>query len=264
MKRDASKALQVIANQLEAHGRAYQILHDEDRWDADGDGHAAQVGFAKHGTQLEPLRPWFPLDVLRARLEDRVFNQAVLEAPVTGHIRLSIPGAKAVRRKVLDLEGSIDYIGLNYYTRWMVRSTGPRPHVARPGAELTDLEWEIYPQGLERALLRVAPLGRPVLVTEHGFADAEDRFRPRALVQGLAHVAQAIERGVPVKGYFHWSLLDNFEWSDGFEPRFGLYRVDYTRADRPREARPSAAIYSEIAKSNAISPHVAARVGLSP
>src|SRR5439155_5132757 len=76
-RRDDSAALEVIANQLEAHGRAYRIIHEEDRADADGDGLPARVGFAKNYVQLEPLRAWSPLDQLRAYFENRVYNEAV-------------------------------------------------------------------------------------------------------------------------------------------------------------------------------------------
>jgi beta-glucosidase len=262
-KRDNSAALVVIAHQLEAHGRAYRILHDEDRWDADGDGRAAAVGFAKHCPQLEPDRRWFPLDVLRAYFEDAVFNEAVLQAPVTGEIRLSIPGARPVRRRVRELEGSLDWIGLNYYTRWMVRATGAEPHIARRGAPVTDLKWEIYPRGLEEATVRLGRLGRPVLITEHGFADAHDSFRPRALVDGLIHLGRAIDRGTRVLGYLHWSLMDNFEWADGFGPRFGLYRMDFEKPDRPRQRTRSAEVYSRIARANGIDQRVVAEVGLA-
>src|SRR4029077_11127401 len=96
-KTDDGLALEVIANQLEAHGLASQVLRAEDTVDADGDGHAVRVGFAKHIPQLEPLRSWSPLDRLRAHLEDRVFTQAVLEPAVTGEVRFGIPGAKEVR-----------------------------------------------------------------------------------------------------------------------------------------------------------------------
>jgi beta-glucosidase len=263
-RKDNSAALAVIANLLEAHGRAYHAIHEEDSIDADGDGVAAKVGFAKHCPQLEPLRPWFPLDVLRARIEDAVFNQAVLEAPVTGDIRLTLPGARGVRRRVPELEGSQDWIGLNYYTRWMVASTGATPHVARRGAALTDLQWEIYAQGLELAVRRAARAGLPVLVTEHGFADAADRFRAQALVEALLHLARAIASGVPVVGYYHWSLLDNFEWSDGFAPRFGLYEVDYTSPDCVRRKRPSAEIYARIARANAIDASLLKELGIAP
>ena len=261
-KRDNGAALAVIANLLEAHAGAYRILHEEDRTDADGDGHAARVGFAKHCPQLEPLRPWFPLDTLRARLEDAVFNQAVFEAPLTGEIRLAIPGARSVRRRVEGLQNSQDWVGLNYYTRWMVCATGSEPHVARRGAPLTDLKWEIHPPGLAQAARRAARAGLPVIVTEHGFADAADAFRPRALVESLLHLGRAVQDGLPLRGYFHWSLLDNFEWSDGFGPRFGLYHVDYANGCARRRTR-SADLYARIIAEGGIDPALLEEVGLA-
>lgn len=261
-KKDNSAALAVIANLLEAHGRAYRILHEIDRWDADGDGRGARVGFAKHVVQLEPERTWFPLDALRARLEDAVFNQAVIDAPITGEIHLSIPGARTVRRRVPELEKSQDWVGLNYYTRWMVRSTGAVPHVARAGAPLTDLEWEIHPAGLARAAERMSRAQVPVLVTEHGFADAADRFRPRALVESLIELSGAAQRGVPLMGYLHWSLLDNYEWAEGYKARFGLYQVDFAKPDLPRRRTKSAEVFSRIALANAVEPWVQKQVGM--
>jgi beta-glucosidase len=260
--RDDSAALCVLANLLEAHGRAYRILHAEDRHDADGDGSAARVGFAKHLVTLEPAARWNPLDALRARLEDAVFNEAVLRAPCTGEIRLEILGARAVRRVVPGLEFSLDWIGLNYYTRWMVRALGPEPHVVRPGAPRTDLGWEIHPQGFEDAVLRASRTGAPVLVTENGFADARDAFRPRALVEHLLHLGRAMGRGARVLGYLHWSLLDNFEWADGYHGRFGLYRVDFASPDRTRHRTRSADLFARIAKANAVTHEVAAEAGL--
>jgi beta-glucosidase len=262
-RHDEGAALEVIANLLEAHGRAYRILHEEDRGDADGDGAAARVGFAKHCPQLEGDRWWFPLDALRARFEDDVFNAAVLEAPRSGDIHLSIPGARGVRRHVPELKGSLDYLGLNYYTRWKVRTFAAEPHVARRGAATTDLGWEIYPRGLEHAILRVGASGVPVIVTENGFADAHDAFRPRALVEYLLHLGRAIGRGANVLGYFHWSLMDNFEWADGFKGRFGLYRVDFARPDLPRHRTRSAGIYSGIVRANALTHEAVAQAGLA-
>jgi len=261
-RRDDSAALVVIANQLEAHGRAYRVLHDEDRADADGDGLAARVGFAKHVVQLEPRRRWSPLDRLRAHFENAVFNEAVLDAPVTGTIALSIPGARGVRRHVPELANSLDWIGLNYYTRWLVDAAGRVPHVARAGAATTDLGWEVYPQGLALAARRAALTGAPVLVTEHGFADADDDVRPRALVESLAALGRQAERGLPVLGYLHWSLMDNFEWADGWAGRFGLYRVDAPAHPESRERTRTAALYARIARSNAIAAELAAEVGV--
>src|SRR5262249_6877785 len=148
--------------------RAYRVLHAEDKADADGDGVNARVGFAKHRVALAPLRAWHPLDRLQAFLEDRVFNVAVERAAVDGVIDLAIPGARGVRRTVPELAGALDWYGLNFYTRWMVRSLSPVPHVVRAGAPQNDLGWEIWPEGLGEALVAAGRLGKPVLVTENG------------------------------------------------------------------------------------------------
>jgi beta-glucosidase len=262
-KRNEGTALGVMANLLEAHGRASVILRAEDRTDADGDGHATRIGFAKHVVELEPARPWFPLDALRAYFENAVFNDAVMHA-LSGDIRLSIPGARAVHRRVPELRGSSDWFGLNYYTRWLVKTFESDPHVARPGTERTDLGWEIRPRGLGEVAARAASFtGLPVLVTEHGFADGADSFRPRALVESLMHLGEAIEHGVPVLGYLHWSLLDNFEWADGYRGRFGLYRVDFGVPARTRTRTRSADLFARIARANAIASDVAGEAGLA-
>jgi len=249
---DESRALTVIAHQLEAHGRAYRVLHAEDRADADGDGVAARVGFAKHYTQLEPMRPWNPIDHLQAFFERRVFIEAVERAAVDGVIDLSIPGANRIHRELPELKDALDFYGLNYYTRWMVRSLTATPHVARRDVPRNDLGWELWPEGLERALVDAGRFGKPVLVTENGVADSRDRIRPGMLVAFVEAMHQAIERGVRVLGYLHWSLLDNFEWSDGFEGRFGLYAVDFERDERPRTRRGSAEVFARIARANAL------------
>ena len=256
--RDDARALTVIAHQLEAHGRAYRVLHAEDRWDADGDGAAVRAGFAKHRPQLEGLRPWNPLDRIVAHFENRVFNEAVERAALDGVIDLSIPGVRGVKRVLPELKGAMDWYGLNYYTRWMVRSFSEPAHVARPGAVVNDLDWELYPEGFELALRAAARLGRPILVTENGLADAHDRLRPRAIVDFATAMHRAIAGGAEVLGYLHWSLLDNFEWSDGFHGCFGLYAVDFADPLRPRSRRRSAEVLARLARDNAVTPELRA------
>ena len=262
-KRDDSAALAVLANLLEAHGRAYRALHEHDRADADGDGVAVRAGLAKHLVGLRGDRWWFPLDALRAAFEDSVFNEGVLRAATSGTIDLGVPGSRGVRRHVAALEKSLDFFGLNYYTRWRARQFSPEPHVATRGATLNDLGWEVYPAGFEVSLRRAARLGVPILVTENGFADAADRFRPRALVEHLLHMHRAMGSGAPVIGYLHWSLMDNFEWSDGYRGRFGLYRVDFDDPARTRRRTRSAELLAQVARSNAVTPEVMAGVGLA-
>ena len=253
-KRDDSAALMVMANSIEAHGRAYRALHQADTIDADGDGHAAQVGFAKHAVILEPLRPWFAPDVVYRNLEHRVFNQAVLAAAATGRIDLWIPGARGVKREVAELRDSMDYVGINHYTRWKVRAFARDPHVVPPGTVVNDLGWEIHPSGIETVVRDAAQFGKPVIILENGVADATDRVRPRALVETLAHLSRAIASGIDVRGYLHWSLLDNFEWAEGYRGRFGLYQVDFADPALPRTRTRSAELFARIARANAIDP----------
>ncbi len=261
-RRDDAAALRALANLLEAHGRAAAALREEDRADADGDGRAALGGIAKNVVAVEADRPWFAPDVARTWIEDRVYNAAVLSAPVTGAIAVSLPGVPAVRRRVPELARSLDWIGVNQYTRWRVRTFSRMPHVARRGAPLTDIGWEIWPEGLARAVRRAADAtGAPVLVTEHGFADAADAFRPRALVESLVALGREIARGTPVLGYLHWSLMDNFEWAEGYAGRFGLEAVDFSDPARPRTPRPSAEALARIARANAVPATLAREFG---
>lgn len=245
--RDDSRALQVIANQLEAHARAYHVLHAESPA-----GAAPRVGFAKHYVQFEALRAWNPFDRLQAHFSRRVFVEAVEQAAIAGVIDLAIPGARRVRRRVPELAGAMDFYGLNYYTRWRTASFAREPRVATPGAERNDLGWEVWPDGLRRALLAAGRFGRPVLVTENGVADARDAIRPRAIVAFVEAMHDALRAGVDVRGYLHWSLLDNFEWSDGYDGAFGLYAVDFADPARPRTRRRSAEVLARIARANAL------------
>ena len=92
--------------------------------------------------------------------------------------------------------------------------------------------WEIYPEGIYHLLKRLGKLKKPIYVTENGVADAKDIHRERFIKEHLEWVSKAIDEGVDVRGYFYWSLLDNFEWDKGFWPRFGLVEIDYKTMER--------------------------------
>jgi beta-glucosidase len=109
---------------------------------------------------------------------------------------------------------------------------------------------EVYPDGILAVLRRVRRYGLPVYITENGVPDADDDLRPDFIVEHLRRVAQAVEEGCPVRGYYHWSIVDNFEWTEGWNLRFGLYALD--PATQTRTARPSAALYGEICRRNGL------------
>jgi beta-glucosidase len=247
-----ASALRAHYRLLEGHVAAYRALKH-----ARGDG--AQVGVAHHLRIVQPSRPESRADRGAATAFGRVFNEAfaaaVCEGAMYGHLDPLVRGASGFR--VAEARGTQDFFGINYYSRDVVRLS-PRHaaemFVARgvpAGAEVSDVGWEVYPEGLGmlvRTWARRSAL--PVYVTENGIADAADTKRGPFLVRHLAELARAIDDGVDVRGYFHWSLLDNFEWSEGYGPRFGLCEVDYVTLQR--RPRPSAHLYAKIAKDRAL------------
>jgi beta-glucosidase len=109
---------------------------------------------------------------------------------------------------------------------------------------------EVDPAGLERFLVRLARYGKPLYVTENGMADAEDGVRPEFILTHLAALHRALRRGADVRGYYHWTLVDNYEWAEGWTTRFGLFALD--PRTQVRTPRPSARLLGEIARANAI------------
>jgi beta-glucosidase len=156
----------------------------------------------------------------------------------------------AFNRPFLDLPQ--DFIGLNYYSRDVVRFARHKAselfaeRSVAEGAPVSDLGWEIYPAGLGVIIRELARKRLPIWITENGIADEADDKRAAFIVDHLKEVALALAEGIDIRGYMHWSLMDNFEWAEGYRPRFGLYAVDY--ATQTRTPRPSAEVYAEIAR----------------
>jgi beta-glucosidase len=115
---------------------------------------------------------------------------------------------------------------------------------------LSDMGWEIYPKGLYNFLMDIKKYNKPVIITENGIADALDVHREQFIKNHLTMIHHAISSGVNVKGYLHWSLLDNLEWNKGFWPKFGL--VDVDSKTMQRKIRKSALTYAEIIKNNGL------------
>lgn len=142
-----------------------------------------------------------------------------------------------------------DFIGINYYfvSHKHVQLFWPRIIDMPWKGATSDMSWPIWPQGLTHALLCMRRYSKPIYVTENGIADAQDVRRADFIRGHIRAVEQAQEQGADVRGYLYWSLLDNYEWADGFGPRFGLVAVDY--ATMQRTVRPSAYAYKAIIES---------------
>jgi len=122
--------------------------------------------------------------------------------------------------------------------------------VEDPAAKLSDVGWELWPQAIGQALRDLWEYRKPIYVTENGLADARDEFRGWFIFESLCSVADSIRSGVDVRGYLHWSLMDNFEWDKGFWPRFGLIEIDYESLRRT--PRRSALFYADVCAANGI------------
>lgn len=239
-----------------AHAAAYHAIHD----------HAphAQVGWAHHFNLFDPARPQNPFDRRIAQLQDTAFNDFFLPALQYGTVAWPY---RLITGDLADVRGTADFVGINVYYRDMVEFD--LAHVGElfgrrfvtPGAQRGDnaaelMVGETYPAGIKRVAERLSVLGIPIYVTENGVSDAHDRVRPWLVAQAAATIHATLREGLDVRGYFHWSLVDNFEWSYGWWSHFGLFALD--RVTQMRTARKSARLYSAIAQQNALTPALVA------
>ena len=139
-----------------------------------------------------------------------------------------------------------DFIGINHYFHNRINYGFNK----NENKIVSDLGWELYPEAIYFVLKDLKKYNKPIYITENGLADAADKYREWFVIKSLKNVHKAIQEGVNVRGYFYWSLLDNFEWDKGFWPRFGLIEINYKTLER--KLRPSGKVYGEIAKENGI------------
>ncbi|MPS71053.1 MAG: glycoside hydrolase family 1 protein [Novosphingobium sp.] len=188
---------------------------------------------------IKGVRPDLPVGVSLAVIDDQAADRNSLRDAMRA--KLYRPWLEAARGN--------DFVGVQNYERTVWTDKGRLP--APEGAETNDAGSEVYPASLAGAVRYAhAVSGVPVVVTEHGINSADDTKRARLIPAALAELKRAMEDGVPVLGYMHWSLVDNFEWVFGYKPQFGLHTLD--RTTFKRTAKPSAAVLGAIARRNAL------------
>lgn len=258
-KQNLISAQHTLRNLMQAHVEAFYAIRQLQP--------EARIGYCQEYRLFDPARAFSLLDRILAGLHERFFSQAPLQAVETG--RFPFPFNMGVA--LLSQAGARDFHGLNYYTRdvmgfdptlpseMFIRRLKPSGSAYNDAGVAHDAE-EIYPAGLYRALKAVYRHTRgnkPLYITENGFRDAADSRRPRALLEHLAMLHRAISEGIPVRGYLHWSLLDNFEWLEGWGTHLGLVAMNPLTQERiPRN---SSALYGEICRANAITEDIVAR-----
>jgi beta-glucosidase len=226
------RALLAWRGLLRAHAKAALALRAADP--------GARIGLAHNQMVLHPASRLWPPDWLAAGFVDQVWNWAFADAIRDGRARLRLPGS-ALDERMPELRGSADWFGLNYYFRYFVRLAPGAPDGVRltagPGM-VSELggdppPGDCYPEGL-LVLMREAwsRYRLPIVITEAGIADAEGKMRGPLIRAQVESIHRALAEGIPVLGYLHWTLLDNFEWDKGYRPRFGLYWVDRRTLER--------------------------------
>jgi beta-glucosidase len=188
---------------------------------------------------IKAARPDLPVGVSLAVMDDQALGV---------HSRRDEKRAQVYGAWLEAVKGD-DFVGVQNYERAQYDEKGAVP--PPPGVPLDGMGREIYPASLANAVRYVhEQTARPILVTEHGLVTDDDAQRAAFIPAALAHLAAAMAAGVPVLGYVHWTLMDNFEWIFGYKPHFGLCAVD--RQNFKRQPKPSAAVLAAIARSNAL------------
>lgn len=250
-RKDLKRTMQVLANMARGHAAAYRAIHEIQP--------EARVGYAWHYRPMVPARAWFPLDRLVCDIQYRAMNETFPSALRHGVMRsplgsIRIPEARETQ----------DYVGINYYSqdtvafdlRYADELFGRRYYPE--GSDVSEVGMNAnIPQGLFTALRWAARFNLPIIITENGIEDAHDHIRPRYLAQHVHQVWRALECNWPIKGYFHWTLVDNFEWERGWTQRFGLWELDVET--QARRKRPSADLYAEICKKNGLADDTVSR-----
>ena len=258
---DTAATAPVIEAMLKAHAAAYRILHET----AARRQAKISVGITQAVMHVAPLRNWDPLDRLTARYVDRAWNWDFLDAIRTGRMVLT---STDIDREIPGLKGSEDYVGLNYYMRMYIASDladpgAPKTIYRDPDAAeaITEIGWTIDPHGFHEILTEAARrYAMPIYVLENGTCDsaADDVTRQKYLVEHVRELWLAMQDGADIRSYMQWSLIDNFEWTEGFDARFGLVAVDYEHGFQ-RTPRPSAALYGEIIHAGGLTDAVVQR-----
>lgn len=244
-KNDLNVAFSVMANMVRGHALAYRAIKSIQP--------EARVGTAIHTRHMRPAHTWNPLEKFIAGQVFTNFNASFLDALVDGRLRFA---TKSTR--IPEAVGTSDFTGINYYTGDLVYFNLFNPMElfskrAYPKDALLSGTGYIanYPEGLFDVIRWARGYNLPIIITENGVEDANDQMRPRYLIEHLYQVWRAVSFSWPVKGYFHWSLVDNFEWERGWSQRFGLWGLD--TGSQARIRRPSVDLYAAICKQNAIS-----------
>jgi beta-glucosidase len=250
-KQNMAASFRVLKNMIQAHIVSYQLIH-RIRAEKNFPGET-MVGVSHHLRVFDPVGDK-PLNRLSAKLIRYFFQDIIVAGMATGKLKFPLgtggyPFGKGRYQ---------DFLGINYYTRDMVRFQWNSAMMfsqlsLKAGALTNDLGWEIYPDGLYRLCKHYyGKYQLPIFITENGICDQNDNRRVQFIYDHLRAVSKLIQEGVPVQRYYHWSFIDNFEWLEGENARFGLVSNDFRT--QTRTVRQSGRFFAELCQNKAVTP----------
>lgn len=240
----------VLRNMALCHGKAYHLIHNLQK--------QSRVSFANHFIIFTSAREQI-FDRLAARMASDTFNNIFINL-ITG--KKGIPFVR-MDGNLKEVRDTWNFVGVNIYGGADVAFDLTQPQmgfvrrIEPVNCRTGDLDQqgnamfgEIYPQGIEIVVKKLAHLGKPFFILENGVPDRADTIRPWVIATAVKTMHKLIRQGYEILGYHHWTLVDNFEWAHGYSQRFGLVELDPITQER--KPRPSAGFYSEIVKANGL------------
>jgi len=228
-QKNIRKAVFAYLNMARAHKKTYKLLHQI----LDKPNKKIQVGFAMNVMSFASYKKHNFWELFYVHAADRIINHSFYDLTKKTH----------------------DFLGVNYYFRVRLKQAENsilpiQDEVKEEESELTDMGWVVYPHGIFDVLMDFKDFNLPIYITENGIATDDDEQRVNFIINHLVEIHHAISAGVDVRGYYHWSLLDNYEWDKGFGPKFGLVAVDHK--SQKRTPKISYYVYQKICKKNRI------------
>jgi beta-glucosidase len=247
-KKDPLAMLRVLKNGIRAHAAMYRAIKNV--------APKAQVSYAHHWRVFDPLNPNSPLDRFAAGSRSQVINNLFFSAVHSGVLEFPL----GLNSAIPEAKGTQDYFGVNYYYQEFTAFDISKPgdvfarSVYNPDTERLQHYFEgtanLDADAFCRLLTKLGTYKKPIFITENGYVETDQDDQVRYMVTHLDAVQKAIRGGADIRGYFWWSLLDNFEWSEGYTPRFGLYHTDFET--QARTLKKAGQVYKQIVDANGI------------
>lgn len=243
------QAARVTSNLCLAHAAAYRAIHSLQK--------NANVGWAQHFVVFKPRQTKSPLDRWLSDFIHHRFNDNFAASIRSGSAPFPL---NKFGKELESVKGTCDFVGINYYSRLRAGFTlrSPKtlffqitvpPHKPQGDSGIEVPYGEAYPEGLRNAVEHFAGFNKPIYILENGVPDRDDRIRPWVIESAVSQMRTLLAEGVDLRGYFHWTLTDNFEWNEGWHLRFGLFELD--TATQKRTPRASAQVYARLIKEAA-------------